>query len=624
METSNGNHTNSSTPVLVCQAFNWKNLCHRIAFCEKEGLRYIPLWWGKKKPSIPKWKPYQTTAPTNEEKASWFHEDKPSNIAALCGSASNGLIALDFNTPDGGIEFFGEEQWQKVLESTFVIKTARGHRVLLRTDAPQGNEYWNKDDTNAWLEIKGEGSYCLLPPSLHDTGVFYESIGAECVVKPKNNYMATIHQRIEALGLKTQGKQESSKGERPKEKKPHWATEALRGVDKGSRQTTAARLVGYFRQRLPEDITLSLMEDWGQRCNPPCQGNDDPVNIKQTVSSIYSQYSEHKTLDIISLPTLLNGSMDNPGELVSGILPTAGVCVIAGEPGTGKTWLILTLARDVSQGNTFLNRFATEQGTVLIIDEESGKHRLHKRILRLGMPPELPILLSIMKVVNLSDPDWINAFRQEIEDKKPRLVVMDSLVRMHRGDENTASEMAKLFSALTQLREEFGCSFLLTHHLRKRSQQRSLNTLEQRLRGSSDIAAYADTILGLDKVDKRIVLSQLKNRDGEFFKPLALGIDDVEDDRTEVVVLAEVDEEADKLKLARGIIRQTLKEKSALREELVSLAKAEGISERTMADSLKSLIDAGEVSRQPEGRKTRYEIKNDPKITTHATDAVYI
>jgi RecA/RadA recombinase len=383
----------------------------------------------------------------------------------------------------------------------------------------------------------------------------------------------------------------------------------------GERDNSATRIAGFFHTKgLPRDVTLAILKNAlvVEKGEHPFTIED----IRKCVESVYKYpEKERRVLDLVSLPTLLRAEDNNVAEVVSGILPKAGVCIVAGEPGTGKTWLVLALARDVATGKPFLGKFAAEQGSVLVIDEESGKYRLQKRMQKLGVTENLPIAFSIMKVINLSDPSWEEPLREVIAQQKPELVVLDSLVRIHRGDENQSTEMAKLFATLTKFREEFGCAFVITHHLRKRVQQSKLNTLEQRLRGSSDIAAYADTVLGLDRVDDRLVFSQLKNRDGEFFKPLALGIDDISDDRTEIVVLAEVDEEADKRKLARELVRKALREKPTLREELVTLAKGENIGERTLVDALKSLMDAGEIIRNMEGRKSSYRLKQPTQLT---------
>jgi len=390
---------------------------------------------------------------------------------------------------------------------------------------------------------------------------------------------------------------------------PSWVAKMLGSpIRFGQRDDSITKVAGYFhRKGVPKDITLAILKSVAIEKGEHTFTAQD---IAKCVGSVY-KYPDRgqRTLELVPLVTLLNKEGGNPGYLVSDILPEGGVSILGGEPGSGKTWVVLALARDVAGGQPFLGRFTTEQGPVLIIDEESGENRLRKRMKRLGAADSLPISFSIMKVINLSDPSWEEPLCQAIDSIKPKLVIMDSLVRVHRGDENDATQMAKLFSALTKLREEFGCAFLITHHFRKRQQQAKMNTLEQRLRGSSDIAAYADTVLGIDRVDERLVLTQLKNRDGEMFKPLALAIDDVADDRTEIIVLEEVDAEADKRKQARDLIRKALKDKTMLREDLVSLAKGEGISDRTLADAVKSLVDAGELTKETEGHKVKYLLK---------------
>ena len=73
--------------------FDWPELQKGLKFYEREKLRYIPLIWGSKRPSI-SWKPYQNKQPDFEELADWFHEGKPANVGIICGEASGGLVAL--------------------------------------------------------------------------------------------------------------------------------------------------------------------------------------------------------------------------------------------------------------------------------------------------------------------------------------------------------------------------------------------------------------------------------------------------------------------------------------------------------------------------------------------------
>lgn len=338
------------------------------------------------------------------------------------------------------------------------------------------------------------------------------------------------------------------------------------------------------------------------------------AKFRQMVQSLQTMQLMQTTqtcgLHVLSLSELLSQPSDEIPSLVSGILPSGGVLIIGGEQGTGKTWFILTLAIHIARGQPFLDRFATMKGAVLIIDEESGESRLRFRLNRLlgDESADLPIYLASMSGIDLGSRRWVDALHQKIEELRPAVVIIDSLVRVHRGDENSAQAMSQVFATLSQIRQQFGCAFVLTHHLRKRAQLNWLNTLDQRMRGSSDISAYADSVLGLEQIDNRLILRQFKNRDGDLARPLALAIEDTDEDSTRLVVVAEVDEEADKRKQAREVVREMLINGDCLREDLVASAKEAGISERTLADALADLVKSGEVSKGKIGRKTTYAI----------------
>ena len=191
--------------------FDWPKLRKAIGFYERERLRYFPVMWGAKNPAINSWKPFQSRAPTLEEKATWFHEGKPTGIAIVCGAASGGLVALCFNDPGGAEEFFGPELWQRLLTSTFVSKTPRGHHVLLRSDTPINSQFIRKGDNESWLEIRSDGNYIVAPPSLHPIGTLYQDIGVDRIYKPKD-LAGFIDKRLAELGLKAHDTREAPKG----------------------------------------------------------------------------------------------------------------------------------------------------------------------------------------------------------------------------------------------------------------------------------------------------------------------------------------------------------------------------------------------------------------------------
>jgi hypothetical protein len=184
-----------------------------MEFYEKERLCYLPAGWGRKNPSLDKWEEFETRLPTMAEKADWFHEGKATNIGTLLGAVSGGTVALCFNDPNGAREFFGEERWQKLAKATFVTKSVRGHHVYLRSDTPIKSQSVRKGSNDSWLEIRSDGNFTVLPPSVHPTGVPYEAIGVDRIYKP-DDLVGFIAKRLSELGLTARGSPGAPK-ERP-------------------------------------------------------------------------------------------------------------------------------------------------------------------------------------------------------------------------------------------------------------------------------------------------------------------------------------------------------------------------------------------------------------------------
>ena len=56
-----------------------------------------------------------------------------------------------------------------------------------------------------------------------------------------------------------------------------------------------------------------------------------------------------------------------------------------------------------------------------------------------------------------------------VQQFQPRLLILDPLIRLHRVDENDATQIAALLSFLRQLQRQFQLAVLLVHHARKDS-----------------------------------------------------------------------------------------------------------------------------------------------------------
>ena len=78
--------------------------------------------------------------------------------------------------------------------------------------------------------------------------------------------------------------------------------------------------------------------------------------------------------------------------------------------------------------------------------------------------------------------------RATLARHKPRLLVLNPLVRLHRLDENSSADVSALLGFLRELQREHKVAIVLVHHMSKRRRA----DLGQSLRGSGDLHAWTD------------------------------------------------------------------------------------------------------------------------------------
>jgi hypothetical protein len=95
---------------------------------------------------------------------------------------------------------------------------------------------------------------------------------------------------------------------------------------------------------------------------------------------------------------------------------------------------------------------------------------------------------SILRLDSREDCDALGA---TVEEFRPRLLILDPLIRLHSSDENSAVEIARILSFLRDLQRRYATAVLVVHHARKcSSSDPGLG-----LRGSSEIRAWSDSTL---------------------------------------------------------------------------------------------------------------------------------
>lgn len=197
--------------------------------------------------------------------------------------------------------------------------------------------------------------------------------------------------------------------------------------------------------------------------------------------------------------------------LIENLWGISSVGMIGGCPKLGKSWLGLDMAVSVATGTPCLGVFPVKDpGLVLVYLAEDALPILRERVAGLARHRNLEIdrinihviTESLLRLDQASDRKRLIATATKL---RPRMVLLDPLVRLHSANENDAKEIAQLLSYFRNLQRELDTSVVLVHHTRKNSS--GSNQGGQSLRGSSDFWAFGDSNLYLRKVKNQVVLS---------------------------------------------------------------------------------------------------------------------
>lgn len=305
---------------------------------------------------------------------------------------------------------------------------------------------------------------------------------------------------------------------------------------------------------------------------------------------------------ITSLDDLLSREFPPVEWLVNKLVPDKGLVALSGLPGSYKSWITQHLALAVSTGTPLFDNFTTQQGNVLIIDKENYLSLVQKRFKLLGALPGLGIYFW-EKEFFIEDEEMIKEICDFIKQKKIRLVIMDSLIRIYRNkDENSSNDIAEVFRQLRRF-QEVEAAIIFTHHHRKQSIM-GKNIAAESMRGSSDILASVDCHLSVDKTEEGVKITQTKLRQDMAIKPFKVRIDS-EESRVEFIYCGETEEAKEKVEQAKEDIYQVLEEGELTRADLIERFK--GVyGSKTIDETLKSFSNEEVVIRVGERGKRFY------------------
>ena len=565
---------------------------------EKFGFSIIPIGIDKK--PLVFWKEFQLRKASIEEITNWCFNSEITGIAVITGSFSNIFVVdIDEESASAGLEF----------PPTVSVLTGRGKHLYFRY--PEAYRIQNSTNLLPHVDIRGEGGYAILPPSSHPSGKQYEWI---------NDLSTPIAEAPEWL-LKLIREKEINGNS------GSLVPEIVQGVQEGGRNDSATRIIGTLLAHQPEshwNTTIwPLIQSWNQTNIPPLT-ESELVSVFKSIanresskrsSSSQSQniYINDQVTDLkiesISLSELMDKQFSDDIWTVDHLILENGINCIAGRPKSGKSFVVLQMAKNVAEGSPVFGKYKTKKSNVLLITKEDSLRLLKKRLLGLGANNNLPIAFSIDASIYLDTDLYLNSIIHKCFDLNAKIVIFDSFRRFMHGDENNSADVTKLHWFFKQLNET-GITVIFIHHFRK-GKEISIDSI----RGSSDITAMVDSaiILELDKTLNVIQITQNALREDEEEKPFSVSFPKFTDQNKEFKIAdsnIQVQKSSEDQAI-NDVLDYLQKQKQPVYQQVIikALVKENGPYQDTcVKNAIKRLARFGRIIPSKKGTKTYYRL----------------
>lgn len=239
--------------------------------------------------------------------------------------------------------------------------------------------------------------------------------------------------------------------------------------------------------------------------------------------------SLHRPRVSVELPRVWLDDATMPAHetaLVKGLIGTRDLVMVYGEPGCGKTFLVLDIAGHIATGMPWRG-LRTKAGLVVYIAAEAGRSILRRFIAwrdhHVGEARESRIPLAIItRGVNVMLPVEVEELMMQLRaiaaeaDVPLAMVVFDTLSRSMPGGDENGPDMLRVVAAADRIRDELGAASLIVHHTGKDKTKGA--------RGHSSLRASTDAVIC---VEDRVATVE-RVRDGVSGQTFAFALEVVE------------------------------------------------------------------------------------------------
>ena len=277
-------------------------------------------------------------------------------------------------------------------------------------------------------------------------------------------------------------------------------------------------------------------------------------------------------------------------------IPYGKLTIVQGDPGDGKTTLVLNIAAKLSKGEGLDSKMKlTEPLNVIYQSAEDGlADTVKPRLEVAGANCEnISVIDESIKSLSMID----ERLEEAVIRTKAKLLILDPIQAYFGGgmDMNRANEARDMTKRLSLLAEKYKCAILLIGHMNKAGG----NKAAYRGMGSIDFFAVARSVLLVGRIegepDLRAVV-QIKNNLAAFghskaFHLTETGFEWIGDyEITADEVLGGIAPKVNKLEQAKKMLRELAKTSASVQSsEIFDKAEELNISKRTLENAKKEL-----------------------------------
>lgn len=202
---------------------------------------------------------------------------------------------------------------------------------------------------------------------------------------------------------------------------------------------------------------------------------------------------------IVTAHAFIAANPQTPSDIVPGLFHRQGKLALGGGSKTHKTWILADLALSVAAGVPWLG-FPTVQGRVLYINFEIHDGFFARRLAAIceakGITMPEALDLWNLRGHAAGYETLIPRIYEMVKDTPYAFIITDPMYKLYGNtDENSASDVAKLFNGMEELTVYTGAGIAFGAHFSKGNQ--AMKEAIDRISGSGVFSRDPDTILNM-------------------------------------------------------------------------------------------------------------------------------